>query len=95
VAFAFGLLHGFGFATALTSAGLPRSDLPLALLAFNLGVEIGQLGFVALVLTLAQAFRVLQIRWPRWVQLLPGYTVGVLGAFWTIQRVALIVIALR
>ena len=95
VAFAFGLLHGFGFATALTSAGLPRSDLPLALLSFNLGVEIGQLGFVALVLALAQAFRVLQIRWPRWVQLLPGYTVGVLGAFWTIQRVALLVVALR
>lgn len=95
VAFAFGLLHGFGFATALTSAGLPRSDLPLALLSFNLGVEIGQLGFVALVLALAQAFRVLQIRWPRWVQLLPGYTVGVLGAFWTIQRVALLVAAMR
>jgi hypothetical protein len=95
VAFAFGLLHGFGFATALTGAGLPRSDLPLALLSFNLGVEIGQFGFVALVLALAQSFRVLQIRWPRWLQMLPGYTVGALGAFWTIQRVALLLSALR
>jgi hypothetical protein len=95
VAFAFGLLHGFGFATALVSAGLPRSDLPLAMLSFNLGVEAGQLGFVALVLALAHAFRVLQIRWPRWVQLLPGYTVGTLGAFWTIQRLALLWVALR
>ena len=43
VAFVFGLLHGFGFASALTSAGLPRADLPLALLGFNVGVEIGQL----------------------------------------------------
>jgi hypothetical protein len=95
VAFAFGLLHGFGFASAMTSAGLPRQDLPLALLSFNVGVEIGQLGFVALILAMARSFRVLEVRWPRWVQALPGYTVGTLGAFWTIQRVALMVAALR
>ncbi len=89
VAFAFGLLHGFGFASALTGAGLPRQDLPLALLSFNVGVELGQLGFVALVLALERSFQVLEVRWPRWVQALPGYTVGSLGAFWTIQRVAL------
>ena len=95
VAFAFGLLHGFGFATAMTSAGLPRHELPLALLSFNVGVEVGQLGFVALVLAMERSFRVLEIRWPRWVQALPGYTVGTLGAFWTIQRVALLIGALR
>jgi HupE / UreJ protein len=95
VAFAFGLLHGFGFASAMTSAGLPRQDLPLALLSFNVGVELGQLGFVALILALERSFRVLEVRWPRWVQALPGYTVGTLGAFWTIQRVALMVAALR
>jgi len=95
VAFAFGLLHGFGFATALTSAGLPRQDLPLALLSFNVGVELGQLGFVALVLAMARSFRVLQVHWPRWVQMLPGYVVGTLGAFWTIQRTALLIAALR
>jgi hydrogenase/urease accessory protein HupE len=95
VAFAFGLLHGFGFATAMTSAGLPRQDLPLALLSFNVGVEIGQLGFVALVLAMGHSFRVLEVRWPRWVEALPGYVVGSLGAFWTIQRVALLIGALR
>jgi len=90
VAFAFGLLHGFGFASALTSAGLPRTDLPLALLSFNVGVEIGQLSFVGLVLSLERSFRILEIHWPRWVEALPGYTVGTLGAFWTIQRVAIL-----
>ena len=95
VAFAFGLLHGFGFASALTSAGLPRSDLPLALVSFNVGVEVGQLGFVALILAMERSFRVLEIRWPRWAQALPGYTVGTLGAFWTVQRLALLFGALR
>ena len=90
VAFAFGLLHGFGFASALTSAGLPRAELPLALLSFNIGVEIGQLGFVLLVLLIERAFRILEIHWPRWVQALPGFAVGSLGAFWTIQRVAIL-----
>ncbi len=86
VAFAFGLLHGFGFAGALTGAGLPRGDLPLALLSFNVGVEVGQLGFVVLMLALERSFRVLEVRWPAWAQALPGYTVGTLGAFWTVQR---------
>jgi hypothetical protein len=95
VAFAFGLLHGFGFASAMTGAGLPRQDLPLALLSFNVGVEVGQLGFVALILAMERSFRLLEVRWPRWAQALPGYTVGTLGAFWTIQRVALMVAALR
>jgi hydrogenase/urease accessory protein HupE len=95
VAFAFGLLHGFGFASTLTSAGLPRHELPLALVSFNVGVELGQLGFIALVLALARSFQVLEIRWSRWAQALPGYTVGTLGAFWTVQRLALLFGALR
>jgi len=95
VAFAFGLLHGFGFASALTGAGLPRAELPLALVSFNVGVELGQLGFITLVLALEQSFRVLEVRWPRWVQALPGYTVGALGAFWTVQRVALLLAGVR
>ena len=90
VAFAFGLLHGFGFASALTSAGLPHHELPIALLSFNVGVEIGQLSFVFLILALERAFRILQVRWPRWAEALPGYTVGSLGAFWTVQRVVLL-----
>lgn len=90
VAFLFGLLHGFGFASALTSAGLPPKDLPLALLSFNIGVEIGQVWFIVIILLLERAFRQLEIRWPRWVQAVPGYTVGALGAFWTIQRTAIL-----
>jgi hypothetical protein len=89
VAFVFGLIHGFGFASALTGAGLPRRDLPLALLGFNVGVELGQVAFVVLVVLLERSFRQLRIRWPRWVEALPGYAVGTLGAFWTIQRTAI------
>lgn len=91
VAFAFGLLHGFGFASALSSAGLPSNELPWALLSFNVGVEIGQVGFVILILLLERAFRALEIRWPRFMQVLPGYTVGSLGAFWTVQRIAILI----
>ena len=89
VAFAFGLLHGFGFASGLSAIGLPQGDIPLALLMFNLGVEVGQLAFVALALALVRACKVLEVAWPRFVQWMPAYFVGSLGAFWTLQRVAL------
>jgi len=95
VAFVFGLLHGFGFAGALTSAGLPQSDIPIALLCFNIGVEIGQLCFVGFVLALARAIRLMSMRWPRWVQVLPGYAIGSMGAFWTIERMNVLVHALH
>ena len=90
VAFAFGLLHGFGFASGLSALGVPAADIPWALVMFNVGVEIGQLSFVLLILLLERSFRQLEIRWPRWVQALPGYTVGSLGAFWTVQRAAML-----
>jgi len=90
VAFAFGLLHGFGFASGLAQLGLPKGEIPLALLLFNVGVELGQLAFVLLIVLLERAFRQLQIHWPIIVQRLPGYVVGALGAFWTIQRVAIL-----
>jgi hydrogenase/urease accessory protein HupE len=90
-AFAFGLLHGFGFASGLTQIGLPQSDLPLALFSFNVGVELGQLGFVALVLLLEKSFKILEISWPRIIRLLPAYSVGGLGAFWTIDRLFMMV----
>jgi hydrogenase/urease accessory protein HupE len=86
VAFAFGLLHGFGFASGLSTVGMPKAEIPLALLAFNVGVELGQLAFVFLMLLMVRAFLVLEFQWPRWPELLPGYLVGSLGAFWTIQR---------
>ena len=90
VAFAFGLLHGFGFASGLAALGLPQGEIPLALLLFNVGVEIGQLAFVVVVILLERSFRLLEIHWPRVVEQLPGYLVGTLGAFWTIQRVAIL-----
>ncbi|MCO5066499.1 MAG: HupE/UreJ family protein [Rhizobiaceae bacterium] len=86
VAFAFGLLHGFGFASGLTMVGLPSADIPLALLFFNIGVEIGQLAFVLIVLLSQRAIRVLQFNLPRWAPYVPGYVVGSLGAYWTIER---------
>lgn len=86
VAFAFGLLHGFGFASGLKTIGLPGHEIALALLMFNVGVEVGQLFFVAVILAMLQSFRVLEFHWPRWAELTPGYAVGSLGAYWTIQR---------
>jgi hydrogenase/urease accessory protein HupE len=86
VAFVFGLLHGFGFASGLSTLGLSRAEIPLALLMFNVGVEIGQLFFVAIILLLERSFRTLEIRWPTWIERLPAYSVGGLGAYWTIQR---------
>jgi hydrogenase/urease accessory protein HupE len=88
VAFLFGLLHGFGFAGALTAAGLPPVAVPLALVSFNVGVEIGQLAFVAAVLLLASVMRRLGIVWPKQAELVPAYLVGTLGAFWLLQRLA-------
>lgn len=88
VAFTFGLLHGFGFAGALSETGLPEGHIPVALLFFNLGVEAGQLLFVAGVLTLVAAARRIRISWPRWAELTPPYAIGGLAMFWVIQRVA-------
>jgi len=90
IAFSFGLLHGFGFASGLTDLGLAHSQIPWALLCFNVGVEIGQLLFVALILLLERSFRTLEIQWPRWCLALPAYTIGSLGAYWTIQRTVIL-----
>ena len=87
----FGLVHGLGFASALSEVGLPQHEIPLALLMFNVGVELGQLLFVFLALGLAWSFKALQISWPRWALQIPGYTVGSLGAYWTIQRAAIMI----
>ena len=90
-AFAFGLLHGLGFAGALTELGLAPGEIPLALLFFNVGVEIGQLMFVAAFLALAWALRQLQVSWPRWAEPLPAYAIGTVAAFWFIERTSAIV----
>jgi hydrogenase/urease accessory protein HupE len=94
VAFAFGLLHGLGFARALLEVGLPQGDVPLALLAFNLGVEAGQILFIAVVLALGAALA--RLYPAARAALAPGapglravaYGVGTLAAFWVVERVA-------
>lgn len=92
VAFAFGLLHGFGFAGALADLGLPENDIPIALLLFNVGVEAGQLLFVTAVLTVMAIWQRLQAPWPQWGWRMPVYTIGSLAAYWTIERVASLVL---
>ena len=88
VAFLFGLLHGFGFAGALSETGLPEGHIPIALLFFNVGVEAGQLLFVAAVLGLGAAIASTRLPIPRWAALAPPYAVGSLAMFWVFQRLA-------
>ena len=86
-AFAFGLLHGFGFAGALAEIGLPQGQIPAALFLFNVGVELGQLAFVAVAGTLFLAVKRLLAVPPVWVRALPAYGIGSVAAFWVIERV--------
>ena len=87
VAFTFGLLHGFGFAGALSEVGLPQGQIPVALLFFNLGVEAGQLMFIAAALSFIAVIRRMRIPSPRWTELIPAYAIGTLAMFWVIQRI--------
>ena len=92
VSFTFGLLHGLGFAGALAEVGLPQNSIPLALLFFNVGVEIGQLLFIAAVLAAIEIGRRLtarvQLRAPEWIRRVPPYFIGVLASYWVFERVA-------
>ncbi|QDG77702.1 HupE/UreJ family protein [Labrenzia sp. PHM005] len=88
VAFAFGLLHGLGFAGALSEIGLPPSEIPIALLFFNIGVELGQLAFVFVILIVLRMTVVIQIGIPRWAELVPTYIIGTLAMNWTLERSA-------
>ncbi len=87
VAFSFGLLHGFGFAGALTDIGLPEREIPLALVTFNVGVEFGQLVFVAVALAVIALMRRVCDSWPKWTPQLAAYGIGCVAAFWFIERV--------
>ena len=88
VAFIFGLLHGFGFAGALDEIGLPQNAIPLALFFFNVGVELGQLMFVAAFVVAARLMARMRMVWPRWIELAPAYAIGSVAMFWVLQRVA-------
>lgn len=88
VAFTFGLLHGLGFAGALSEVGLPEGHIPVALLFFNVGVEIGQLLFIAAVLALMALIQRIRIAWPRWARAAPAYAIGCVAMFWVVERVS-------
>ncbi len=87
VAFAFGLFHGFGFAGALADIGLPQGEVVTALLAFNLGVEAGQLLVIAGVIALLAAMMRFAPRFERPVLGGSTYAIGAIGSFWLIERV--------
>lgn len=87
VAFIFGLLHGFGFAGALAEIGLPKNDVPAALLMFNLGVEAGQLVFVGAALVVLAAVSRLRLR--KHVDTLASYAIGITASVWLFERVML------
>ena len=90
VAFAFGLLHGFGFAGALAQVGLPQTEIPVALLFFNVGVEVGQLLFIAAGFAtfwlIRRSTRRINLAPIRWASAVPAYGIGSLAMFWVLQR---------
>ena len=92
VAFSFGLLHGFGFAGALAEVGLPQHAIPVALLFFNVGVEIGQLLFVGAVLgVITISLRMgqrLRLSQPVWLWRIAPYAIGGVASFWLVERIA-------
>ncbi|WP_100259787.1 HupE/UreJ family protein [Qipengyuania seohaensis] len=87
VAFAFGLLHGFGFAGALREIGLPEGEVPAALVSFNLGVEAGQLLVIALVLLVLAVIRRVRAGAEAPALRIASYAIGITGAYWLVDRV--------
>lgn len=99
VSASFGLLHGFGFASALSEIGLPQTEIPAALLAFNVGVEIGQLIFVATILSvfwlITQSLKLLKINSTNWLLNIEkpiAYGVGGITMLWTVERASVFLI---
>lgn len=90
MACAFGLLHGLGFAGALGEVGLPQGEIPLALLAFNIGIELGQLSVIALLALCVHALRATARHQPgiqrSWITLVPAYVIGSLAMYWCMER---------
>ena len=87
IAFVFGLFHGLGFAGALSEIGVPQNQVPLALFTFNVGVETGQLLFIAAVLSLIALVNRLPIKAPQGAWRVLPYSIGGVAAYWTIDRV--------
>ena len=87
VTLTFGLLHGLGFAGALSEVGLPGNAIPMALLFFNVGVEAGQLLFVVGMLALIGLLKFIKFPMPGWVHFIPPYVIGSVAMFWVIERI--------
>lgn len=85
----FGLLHGFGFAGALAEVGLPSGDIPLALAGFNVGIELGQLAFVAVLIAVVAAGHRVRVAAPVWGTTAAAYAIGSLASYWMFERLAL------
>lgn len=86
VAFGFGLIHGFGFASVLSDLALPQGSLLVALLSFNLGVEAGQLVLVLLFLGVCRSLARLGVAWPRWAAPVPSLMIGAIAVVWLVER---------
>ena len=82
----FGLLHGMGFAGALAETGLPQDNVPLALLFFNIGIEIGQIAFILAVMAVWWLVRKPLAPWEDRLRWVPVYVLGSLSALWCIER---------
>ncbi len=82
----FGLLHGMGFAGALAETGLPQDNVPLALLFFNVGIEVGQIAFILVILALWFVLRKPMAPWQERLRWVPVYVLGSLSAMWCIER---------
>ncbi len=93
VAFLFGLLHGFGFAGALGELGLGAADIPLALLFFNIGVELGQIGFICALLAIGYVVRRIGENMMFSIERGLAYGLGAVATFWFIERLPAIVMA--
>src|SRR6185436_20437562 len=85
VAFAFGLLHGFGFAGALAEVGLPQQEIPVALFSFNVGIELGQVAFVTVVLALRHVLAPVLAGAPGWLARAPVTAMGALAVYWCLD----------
>jgi len=87
VAFAFGLMHGLGFASGLSEAGLPAAHIPTALFFFSIGVETGHFLFIGTVISMMALLRRMRIPFPRSTELAPPYAIGAIAMFWVLQRI--------
>jgi hypothetical protein len=88
VAFSFGLLHGLGFAGALAEVGIPHGEIPLALSSFNVGVEFGQLAFIATALYVICLGQLALRHSPIWAPRVAAYAIGGIASYWVFERLA-------